>query len=405
MKANPRAIWRMQWGFALLNLALTAPMIYLMLGLPLVMRQQGWSGVDIGVFQMAGLPALAKAWLAVPVQRLGRPRRWLAALCALYALALLGLALLDAHSPRPLLFALVLACALCATWADIPASALTMACLPPGERLRAGGARSASTFLAAIVGGGVMVLLQQQLGWGMPLIVLAVLLLLGTMALAGVNQSVGLTPAVRVSGWREFWQQPGAPGWALLLLGYFPFVATAWIYLKPLLLDHGFAAGQVAALVGIGGGALGAAASVLATARLRRTQLARALPWSAWANALALAALALSAVLSAPPVIWWLASALLAAAMGVSAALAFAVMMEFSRRQQLATDYGAQASLFAAGRLAVPPLAGLLLDWQGWPGMLLALTLAATLAACAAWRMNPLMQIGHAHQPRRLPPA
>ena len=72
-------------------------------------------------------------------------------------------------------------------------------------------------------------------------------------------------------------------------------------------------------------------------------------------------------------------------------------MMEFSRRQQLAADYGAQASLFAAGRLAAPPLAGVLLDWQGWPGMLLALTLAAALAACAAWRMNPLKQMRHAH--------
>lgn len=399
MTAPALSLWRMQWGFALLNLALTAPMIYLMLGLPLVMRQHGWSGVEIGVFQMAGLPALAKAWLAVPVQRLGQPRRWLWGLCALYALALLGLALLDAHSPRPLLFALVLACALCATWADIPASVLTMACLPASERPRAGGARSASTFLAAIVGGGAMVLLQQSQGWAAPLGVLAALLLLGVLALLGVGASAGQLEAMPTpaGNWRAFWRQPGALGWAVLLLGYFPFVATAWIYLKPLLLDQGFAAGQVAAWVGLGGGALGAAASWLATRRLRRAQLARVLPWSAWANALALAALALSAALSPPAPCWWLAGALLAMAMGVCAALAFAVMMEFSRHQQWAADYGAQASLFAAGRLAAPPLAGLLLDWQGWPGMLLALALAAALAACAAWWMNPLMQMRRAH--------
>lgn len=44
--------------FGWINFALTAPAIYLWLGLPLVMRQQGWSGAEIGLFQLAGLPAV-----------------------------------------------------------------------------------------------------------------------------------------------------------------------------------------------------------------------------------------------------------------------------------------------------------------------------------------------------------
>ncbi|WHL26957.1 hypothetical protein QJS63_20360 [Pseudomonas juntendi] len=45
------------------------PSIYLMFGLPLVMRQYGWSGTEIGLFQLAGLPAVFKFLMAVPVQR------------------------------------------------------------------------------------------------------------------------------------------------------------------------------------------------------------------------------------------------------------------------------------------------------------------------------------------------
>ena len=50
-----------QMVFGLLHLAMTAPMIYLALGLPLLMRQHGWSGLDIGLFQLAGIPAAAQA--------------------------------------------------------------------------------------------------------------------------------------------------------------------------------------------------------------------------------------------------------------------------------------------------------------------------------------------------------
>ena len=84
----------LQLLFGWLNLALAVPSIYLMFGLPLVMRQYGWSGTEIGLFQLAGLPAVFKFLLAVPVQRvrLGRAplQRWLlvlsVALIGLYAL-------------------------------------------------------------------------------------------------------------------------------------------------------------------------------------------------------------------------------------------------------------------------------------------------------------------------------
>ena len=55
-----RLITPMLIHFGWLHLALTAPSVYLWLGLPLVMRQHGWSGTAIGLFQLAGLPALIK---------------------------------------------------------------------------------------------------------------------------------------------------------------------------------------------------------------------------------------------------------------------------------------------------------------------------------------------------------
>ena len=54
---NRRRLIGLHVLFGWLNLALAVPGIYLMFGMPLVMRQYGWSGTEIGLFQLAGLPA------------------------------------------------------------------------------------------------------------------------------------------------------------------------------------------------------------------------------------------------------------------------------------------------------------------------------------------------------------
>ncbi len=183
--------------------------------------------------------------------------------------------------------------------------------------------------------------------------------------------------------WRGFFRQPGAPAWTLLLIGQFPFVAAAWVFLKPLLLDHGLPAAQVALVAGVGGGALGAGAS-LAAGWVRRERLMSMAWLSAWANVLALGMFAAVLGFQLGVVARWgllAGSAALALAMGLASSLAFALMMEFSRDGHRATDYGLQAGLFALSRVLVPPVAGLLLDRFGDEAMLGAL---ATLALCTA---------------------
>ena len=162
--------------FGWLNLSLTAPSIYLWLGLPLIMRQHGWSGMDIGLFQLAGLPALFKFALALPVERrrgaadasTQRYRPWAIALCLLLAVLMLLMGRRELLGSRNELFALACAVALLTTWADIPVNALAIRVLPEAQRLRAGGIRSAALSLGAIVGGGIMLLLQTRWGWRAP---------------------------------------------------------------------------------------------------------------------------------------------------------------------------------------------------------------------------------------------
>ena len=409
-------------------------MIYLALGLPLLMRQHGWSGLEIGLFQLAGVPAAFKLLLAAPIERASgraserasgceratpahqarRYRAWSLALGACYGAALLALAGVSIHSARAVLFALLLACVLLATWADVPVSALQIHVLPPAERARAGGVRSAAMFGAAVLGGGVMLVLSQRLGWSVPFYGMAGLLALAlaplpTLRMDGAGEDDGgarpsaetgvqASPATWPALLRGFLAQPGAWRWLALLSGCFPLVGAAWVYLKPMLLGQGFAAEQVAWIVGVGGGALGAAASLLTGLLAPAARLPALLPRATWFGAAALAALA--ACLACQASAAWLiaASGWLACATGISASVAFGLMMERARPACQAADYGLQASFFALGRLALMPLAGWLLDGAGSAALVAALAVASAGMAALAGRWIDALARELAHQ-------
>ncbi|MDR0204462.1 MAG: MFS transporter [Delftia acidovorans] len=393
--AAPRPVWLLQALFGWLHLALIAPSVYLWLGLPLVMRQHGWSGTAIGLFQLAGLPALIKFALAAPVEARsanGQPRyrAWALALCLAYAAVLLALGWQQLLAERLWLFGLAFAAALAATWADIPVSALAIRLLPASERMRAGGVRAAALSLGAIVGGGMMLLLHAKWGWRAPFLCLAGALALGALLLAWVVRhepgdapSPVLLPAPKAglaAMVRGYGTQPGAWRWTLVLVSYFPFIGAAWFYLKPLMLDHGFAPAQAALLAGMGGGVVAALAGAASPLLTRRLGTRRALPLYAGGNVAALALLAAVIAAGAPAPGLVAAVACVAAAMGASSACVFGLMMQFARPRWQAFDYGLQASLFAASRMLVPLAAGVALDVVGAAAMLTGLTVAAALA-------------------------
>ncbi|WP_417701335.1 MFS transporter [Pseudomonas sp.] len=391
MNAQAVRLLGRQMLFGWLNFALALPSIYLLLGMPLVMRQHGWSGTEIGLFQLAGLPAVFKFLLALPVERWrfagAHYKSWALLLCLGLAATLLLVGrqeLLDRHA---LFFALTLLAGVLAAWTDIPVNALAIKLLPESERVRAGAIRSAALFLAAVVGAGLMLLVHAHWGWQAPFILMSAALLLGALLLALLGESSMPRPLSaarnsRESGWRGYFQQPGAMLWTCLLLSCFPFIGASWLYLKPLLLDQGMPATQVAWIAGFGGGVIGALSSV-ASGRLQR--------WLGVARAVPLfSAFALLALATLTALVWGgvgtsglvVGAALVAAAMGAISSLVFGLMMFFTRQQRQAADYGLQTSLFVVSRLAVPVAAGLLLDHLGYGGMLLGLTLAM-LGVCA----------------------
>jgi len=295
-----------------------------------------------------------------------------------------------ASTPRWLLFLLAVLVNLLGTWADVPVNALAIQILPESERLRAGALRSAATSVGAIVGGGIMLLIQTRMGWAWPFWLLALGLFAGVLlvALLRSSPSAPATDSTPVrAGWREgrgYFAVPQHRLWAVLLLLYVSFIGAAWVYLKPLLLNHGFAPQQIALIVGVGGG-LVAAASSLAASRLTRMLGTRvALPLFSLASVGAVGALAVTIGVQGPPGAYIAAAMAVALAMGAAAGLVFGLMMYHTRSGLAALDYGIQSSLFIIARTLVPLAAGVLLDRYGYGGMLAGLLAGLTLALAAS---------------------
>lgn len=395
MSRNRFSTWSLQILLGWVNFAMTAPVIYLYLGLPLVMREHGWTGTAIGVFQLAGLPAVLKFVLAVPVDRgargASRYRRWSCTLLTGYAACLMAMAWFGIENAKVVpLFALAMLASLLGTWADAPVNALAIRCLSESERMRAGIIRSAASSLGAVVGGGLMLMLHNRYGWTVPFQVLAGGVLSAALCIWLVSAShleVSSEPPQVVAGvrqWGTYFCSQQRRLWVVTLMVYFPFIGTAWIYLKPLLLDHGLPMARVAMVAGVLGGVVGALGSALGYYMVRRRGIGRALPGCALLGIAVLIGLALAVATNASTPVLIACALCLALTMGAAAGLLFGMMMNFTREGLAAVDYGLQSSLFALTRTLVPMLAGVLLDQAGYLGMLCGLVLCMIVV----WRWS-----------------
>lgn len=378
---------RFHWLFAWLNFALVVPGLFLWLGLPMLLRQQGWSGGDIGFFQLAGLPVVFKFAMALPIERKRATSRtcdhWLFALCLPLLAGLLWVATQPVLMRSPLsLFGVALVLCILATWADVPLNALAYRLFPPAERSRAGGYRSAALFCGAVTGGGLLVLVHTHGGWAAPFCVMAVLLASGLIAHWLLDPSAATitatesapTPSAMHRQLRAFYQQPGAWGWTLLLLTYFPCMSAAWVYVKPMLIDAGAERDTVALMVGVGGGIVGALASMLTGQLCQGMPVRRLLLLGAVVGVAGLISLTCLNIGHFSTSALLAGSIGLAFAMGMMATAAFTTMMHYARAIHAAQDYGWQASLFSLGRLLFAATAGVLLDLWGHVGLYTVLT-------------------------------
>ncbi len=354
--------------------------------LPALLRDLGLSLPAIGLTSLLALPWALKFVWAPAVDRVGTRRRWILALQGGATVLAVAMAAIDPDAGLTLLLAGVLVTNLVAATQDIATDGLAVALLAPRERGLGNGIQVAGYRVGMIVGGGVLLVAFDRIGWALVLLSMAALIALSSVPVALARDLEPRAAPPESGGW-DWLRRPGALSWLAVLCVYKFGDYLAGGMLRPFLVDRGMTLAELGTMLGVVGftaGLLGALAGGALTNRVGRR---RSLVGFGMLQALGIAGYAAVAALDLPREAVWAAATFEHFVGGMAVAALFTLMMDASRPEQAATDYTLQASTVVIATGAAAAISGFGAERFGYDGLFLgAAVLAFAGVALAASR-------------------
>lgn len=255
---------------------------FILTAVPAIMRENGASLDQIGIIYGLGLIWAIKFLWAPLVDRFGSEkhghyRSWLIVLQSLLILFLVIASFFNINSQLSTLAIFFAAISFLSATQDIAADALGVTILQPEERGIGNSIQMGGGFIGNIIGGGLVLVAYQWLGWQASLLILAA----GTAVpllniLRHKEQPAPADAREEKVGYRDlvrFFRRPGIKRWVPVLLTYLLGISAAYALINPMLVDLGwsldrigFATNIVGSLVSI----VGAAAAGVLMQRIGR---------------------------------------------------------------------------------------------------------------------------------------
>jgi MFS family permease len=368
-----------------LYLAQGLPFGFFTQALPVLLRDAGYSLVEISASGLLFLPwALKFTWAAV-VDRHGTRRQWLVTLQLAAAATAAVMATLDLSSTLTWLFVGITVSNLLAATQDVATDGLAVTLLGPRERGIGNGLQVGAYRLGMVIGGGALLALFAVAGWRSMFLVMAgllTLLVLPTLLVREVPTAPRPPSDGTLAGaWIRRLLQPGMLAFALLLVAFKVGDSMGSAFVGPYLRDTGLTLSEIALLKGTVASAVviaGAAVGGWLVWRLgRRTAIAvgGALQVAAMGCFL-LAALGVGGL---PMVV--VACVTEAGFGGVANVVVFTLMMDASDEQHAGTDYSLLACALVGAQGLAAVAGGAVGDLFGWPA-LFGTAFAVSAAGC-----------------------
>jgi MFS transporter, PAT family, beta-lactamase induction signal transducer AmpG len=363
-------------------------------GLPVILRQRGYSLGAIGLSGLLAAPWALK-WLWAPLldrteaPRFGRRKVWIVPLQLVTAVVLLALALSGALSSMRVLLVSIFVLNLLAATQDIATDGLAVELLGSEERGLGNGLQVAGYRLGMIVGGGALLVLHERLGDAGTFATMAALTLLATVPVLRATEPT-LPPSSTVAPDLAHWlRRPGALRILLLLVVYKLGDAFATSMLRPFLADIGLSLSDIGWLLGTVGFVSGLLGAMVGGALLNRMERKTALLGFGLLQALTVAAyayLALAKLRGAP---LYVLCGVEHFTSGMATAALFTCMMDWSSERSSGSDYTVQASAVVLATGAGGAVAGFSAQALGYVGHFGLATLLAFGALYVAHRCFP----------------
>lgn len=392
LESPPQQSLRPAFKWVLLSSLYTSqflPSAFFFQALPIFLRQQGASLQVVGLLGLLTLPWMLKFFWAPLVDRYGSRRwghykSWIFVTQFLLALTLLSCASIDASDNAMGLFQSIFLMVTFAATQDIATDALAIRLLAPHERGWGNGIQSAGRATGGILGGGVMLLVLNQLGWQVSIRILAGGVLLALVPLCfypeprrsggETGATVGVKRAIAhyLDTLLSFVRQSGALVWLIFILLYVTGSSMAATMFRPLLVDLGLSMVDIGWMTGIVGSGAAIMGSLLAGGLIQPLGRRQSLIIFGVMQAVAVIALTLPAIGVHNPVVLYGVSTSEVFARSLANTALFTVMMDKSRHEMAGSDYTLQSSVFIIGHhVGIPALSGFIATALGYIGVFL----------------------------------
>lgn len=354
--------------FGILFSSFSTPFIFFVMGLPMILQLKGFEASIIGLFQLVGLPMVLK-FLFSPIfdQRRFKNnhyKKWIFIMGIIYSISLFWISFLSLDSNINIVFVLILLTSIISTIIDIPLNALAIKVFKKEERISAGSYKISSFFLAGILGGGILLLFYNHLGWRIAFIIMAFMVLLSLFSLYFIIERYEKIEEQKVSFSTIilYFKQENIGIWIFVLSFYFVFISSVWVFMKPYLITKGIKPDDVAIYVGIYGGLVGFIGGILANYIGKKFTKRVSLLLFLCINIISVLILIFIENSNINTILLVTVVSFTALSIAFSSAIIFSMIMDYSRTSSRAIDYSIQSSLFSLTRIIFAVIAGILVS-------------------------------------------
>ena len=371
------------------------PMGFFDQALPVVMRQQGFSLETIGLVYLLGLPWMIKflwsPWIdRYSLSHRGHYRSWIILTQSLLVCVIATIAFIDLQQNLKLgLIALALVSFLAATQ-DIATDALAVRLLSPQQRGFGNGIQNAGNYLGAILGGGVLLIFINQLGWTRSLLALSISLALPILPIFLYQEQAKFKPNNSKIGFTTFFRfcrRPGNRNWLLVvsLLTFSPSMAAGMF--RPLLVDIDLSLQDIGLLSGVVGYSSGMVGALLGGALISNFGHVRSLVYFSIVQAISISGFIIPAVGIVNLPILYAVSSISNFSSGMSATALFTLMMDRSELSTAGSDYTLQTAIRTTVALIASAVSGFMAAKLGFSAFFGGCIVSAFVCIVASARL------------------
>jgi PAT family beta-lactamase induction signal transducer AmpG len=306
-------------------------------------------------------------------QRFGYRKSWIVPLQTVAALLLMLTSLLDPGKALAVIVFLAFLANVITAMQDVATDALAIDLLTPEERGAGNGMQIAGYRMGMIIGGGVLLMVFDRLGWGNTFLVLGMMLLAGLVPVGLYREPPHRVYPSVVQGQHHYatlvldaFRRPHMGWWLVVLLTYKAGDALGSAMLRPFLIDRGLQLAEIGWMLGTVGFSAGLIGAVVGGGLINLFGRTKSLVVFGLLHTLCMGLYALPAAGVGPA--WFLygfcATEYFAGSMASVALTTH--MMDRSRLEAAATDYTLQASMLAMATSAVGSISGFVAESVGY---------------------------------------